>query len=189
MKQNRSQFMKILSNVFMLLFFLNKALLPQDSTSYFKFVEISDYSNYPGVIVPDNYNLTWQKGIKSQFTPEKEDVITSEETLLQAIKSATEGDSGLTNRAIQRYREFYRQYAGLVDESGKKMVFINMIRPSGITTLEDKDYWRKAFLMMTNWSDKYRVKRVIDIERKKIAENYGSIALFICDCYYSKIAK
>jgi hypothetical protein len=181
--------MKILSNVFILLFFLNKALHPQDSTSYFKFVEIGDYSNYQGVIAPDSYDLTWLKGIKSQFTLEKKDIIASEETLLQAIKNATEGDSGLTNRAIQRYREFYRQYAGIIDENGKKKVFINMIRPGGITGLEDKNYWRKAFLLMTNWSDKYRVARAIDLEKKKIADDYGSIAIFICDCYYSKTAK
>lgn len=181
--------MNIASFLFILLFFLSEASYSQDSTFYFKFAEIGGYSNYQGVIVPDNYDLTWMKRIKSQFTPIKEEIIESEEILLRAIKDATIGDSSLTNRAIDRYREFYRQYVGFTDGNGKRKVLINMIRPDGITSLEDKNYWRKAFLVMTNWSDKYRVAYAIDLERKKIADDSGSISLFICDCYYSKTAK
>jgi hypothetical protein len=122
------------------------------------------------VIFDGNYDFINMRGY-SRFTPKAEDIIKIEYILNSKLKQVT--DKNDQDSIYINLKYYMRQYIGLINAKGEKVVFVNFLRGEYIKDMEELavsepklkyESWKESWKVVSDggnyfWKIKINIKR------------------------------
>jgi len=88
-------------------------------------------NSFKGYIFPKEYkNIYYSQNEYSSYTPSKEEIINAETVLKEKLKEINKFKINQDNKCPVIHKQlckYNRQYFGIIDKNGKKVVYINFI--------------------------------------------------------------
>jgi hypothetical protein len=100
-------------------------------------------NNFKGYIFPKEYkSIYYSQNEYSSYTPSKEEIINAETVLKRKLKEINKFKINQDNKCPIIHKQlckYNRQYFGILDKNGKKVVFINFIWEKSTPNNWDKE--------------------------------------------------
>lgn len=118
-----------------------------DTLSYSEIIRLEDYYQAEGVIFNKNYPIEFgTSNNKERFTPSLSDIRKAEEILSEKYNDLRGGSIDVK----KTFRNYIRQYVGIIDMSGKKNIIVQLLgnnKRSKFKKIIGKSYQKKFIII------------------------------------------